>query len=118
MAEFWIIGVDHESPSAEPRNRGPIVKVYYAQPEESNKAWASLTTGFECTREKILEWLNAGKSIFTATRDVKYQQIWDKGDVVEPTKNKRYITTKGNDVTYDNLGNLPSVSTVRALFKK
>jgi hypothetical protein len=112
MAEYWIIGVDHERTTA---SRGPIVKVLYTVPKELNKTWDTFDTGFEATRAEVLDWLKRGQHVlYTAKRDSKYARMWDRGDLVEPTRDKLYITTKGNATTEDNLGKLPSIVDARA----
>lgn len=80
--------------------------------------WATLSSAntLTATREQVLRWLQDRVYIvYTARHDPKHKSIWDRGDIVEPTKNRLFITTKGNETTTDNLGNLPSIREARDL---
>lgn len=110
MAEYWILGVDHEKATSP---RGPIVHVLYASPSEGGKTWSPFSAGAEATRGQVLKWLKDGARVYTATRDRRHQKIWDRGGCVEATADGKHITTRGNETTSDNLGALPSIAEAR-----
>lgn len=113
MMEIWITHVDHDKDSN--GAIGPIRQVCASYKNQNNE----LVGKRSYTRLEILSMLRAftpptmqnGRphnvrvnAIFTALADNGKLNI---GDEVEETKDGRFITTKGNTTTRDNLGNLP-----------
>lgn len=59
------------------------------------------------TRDLVIQWINSGAVVVTTTKDPARPTVLFPGARVELTRDRRYITTVGNNVTQDNLGNLP-----------
>lgn len=102
MAEYWITEVDQ--PEGKPISY-VCARCYNAPTREHPGGTVDVPQRY--TRRTVVDDIEAGTNLwFTATAAANGEG-WYKGAKVVLTKDRKFITTEGNNRTEDNLGKLP-----------
>jgi len=98
VQQLWITCVHHHP-------HGPIERVGAFVYESATNSFTTAQLSY--SRDLVIQWINSGAVVITATRSAATPNTVNPGARVTLTHDRRFITSVGNNVVSDNLGDLP-----------